>query len=69
MIEGFFRAAVGTPEVRVADPDWNRERIAELCREAAEKGAGLLVLVAELVKFSFNDARSPGQEDPKSSGD
>ena len=44
MIEGFFRAAVGTPEVRVADPDWNRERIAELCREAAEKGAGLLVL-------------------------
>ncbi len=32
-------------------------------------GAGLLVLVAELVKFSFNDARSPGQEDPKSSDD
>ena len=41
--DGFFRIACATPSVRVADCQYNMERIAELIREAAEQGAGAVV--------------------------
>ena len=44
MIDGYLRVAVATPEIRVADVPWNRDRIIDCCREAAAAGAGLVVL-------------------------
>ncbi len=44
---GFVRAAVGIPEIRVADPRFNAERTLELARRAAADGAAL-VLFPEL---------------------
>ena len=43
MKDGFFRVAAATPEVRVADPVFNREQICRLMEEGAEAGAGLMV--------------------------
>ncbi len=40
MKDGFLRVAAATPEIRVADPETNRERIAALIREAAREGCG-----------------------------
>src|SRR5919198_4583180 len=44
---GFIRAAVGIPEVRVADPAFNGGRTIELMKEAAREKA-ILVLFPEL---------------------
>ena len=44
---GFIRAAVGVPEVRVADPSFNAERTIELMEKAALEKA-ILVLFPEL---------------------
>ena len=44
---GFIRAAVGIPEVRVADPTFNAERTVELMEEAAREKA-VLALFPEL---------------------
>jgi NAD+ synthase (glutamine-hydrolysing) len=44
MIDGFLRVAVATPEIRVADVNFNQEQIIRICREAAAAGAGLVVL-------------------------
>ncbi len=43
MRDGFVRAAVVTPQVRVADTEYNRERIIEAMDAAAEAGARILV--------------------------
>ncbi len=40
MRDGFFRVAAATPQVKVADVETNVERIAELSREAADRGCG-----------------------------
>lgn len=39
----FVRVAVGVPVVKVADPFYNAAQIAELCRQAADKKATLVV--------------------------
>ena len=44
MRDGFVKVAVGTPEVRVADCVFNREKSLELILQAAEQGVKLLVL-------------------------
>ena len=44
MKDGFVKVAVATPEVRVADCVFNREKTQELIRQAAEQGVKLLVL-------------------------
>ena len=44
MIDGFFRVAVATPSVRVADVPHNLSQILACCRGASEAGAGLVVL-------------------------
>lgn len=43
MRDGFFRVAAVTPEIRVADPVFNRERICERIEEGEALGAGLMV--------------------------
>ena len=43
MKDGFIKAAAATPELRVADPAWNRLRIQEQMEEAARQGVRLLV--------------------------
>ncbi len=40
---GFFRVAAATPRVKVADVDFNRERICDLIGKAEEKAASLVV--------------------------
>lgn len=44
MRDGFFRVAAATPQVKVADVETNVERIAELIREAADRGCGAVCL-------------------------
>ena len=44
MKDGFVKVAVGTPEVRVADCVFNREKSLELILQAEEQGVKLLVL-------------------------
>ena len=44
MKDGFVKVAVATPEVRVADCVFNREKTQELILQAAEQGVKLLVL-------------------------
>ncbi|MCB1034889.1 MAG: NAD(+) synthase, partial [Acidobacteria bacterium] len=44
---GFLRVAVCVPEVRLAQPTWNAERILLLARQAAAHGTGV-VLFPEL---------------------
>jgi NAD+ synthase (glutamine-hydrolysing) len=41
---GFLRVAAGSPRLRVADPDYNVGEILGLVREAASRGAQVLVL-------------------------
>ena len=43
MKHGFIKAAAVTPDIRVADPVFNREQICKGISEAAEKGAKLMV--------------------------
>lgn len=43
MKDGFFRAAAVTPEIRVADPEYNREQICRLIEEGAKSGAAMMV--------------------------
>ncbi len=43
MKDGFFRVAAATPEIKVADPVYNRERICELIADGDAQGAGLMV--------------------------
>lgn len=42
-MDGFLRVAAATPEIRVADPVFNRERICERIEEGDRLGAGVLV--------------------------
>ncbi len=44
MKDGFFRVAAATPEIVVASPEENAQRIGELIREAAEQGCGTVCL-------------------------
>jgi len=44
MKDGFIKAAAGTPEVRVADVDFNKESILNIIVEAEKAGVKLLVL-------------------------
>ena len=44
MKDGFISVAVGTPQIHVADCDYNAQSIIALMREAAEKGVKLLAL-------------------------
>ena len=43
MREGFIRAAAATPKVRVADPQYNGERVIELMEEGFKRGVKLMV--------------------------
>ena len=43
MVKGFLRVAAATPDIRVADCDFNRESIEKLMREAHSQGVSLLV--------------------------
>ena len=45
MREGFIRAAAATPKVRVADPQYNAERVIELMEEGFKRGVKILVLL------------------------
>lgn len=40
MKDGFFRVAAATPEIRVADCEYNRNAVAALMRECAARGVG-----------------------------
>lgn len=42
MQDGWIKIAAATPEIRVADCQWNRQRIAELMRQAAKDGVKVL---------------------------
>ena len=44
MKDGFIKVGAGTPEIRVADTEFNADRIIECVKEAAEKGVRLLCL-------------------------
>ena len=44
MKDGFISVAVGTPQIHVADCDYNAQSIIALMREAAEKDVKLLAL-------------------------
>ena len=43
MRDGFLRVAAATPDVRVADVEFNRERMEEIIAQGREKGAKLMV--------------------------
>ena len=43
MKDGFVKVAAATPEIRVADCDYNAERIIEIIKEAEGKDVDLLV--------------------------
>ena len=43
MKDGFFRVAAATPEIRVADPIYNREQICKQIEEGVKQGVGLMV--------------------------
>ncbi len=43
MKDGFFRVAAATPEVKVADPVYNRTVICDMIDEGVRNGAGLMV--------------------------
>ena len=44
MKHGFVKVAIGTPAIRLADCEYNVERICELVEHAKADGAKLLVL-------------------------
>lgn len=43
MKDGFIKVAAATPEIKVANCEWNREKITEQIKEADKKGVKLLV--------------------------
>ena len=43
MKDGLIRAAAATPKIRVADPQFNGERVIELMEEGYKQGAKLMV--------------------------
>ena len=43
MKDGFLRAAAATPEIKVADCDYNADRIIELIKQAADNSASVVV--------------------------
>lgn len=43
MKDNFLRIAAATPKIRVADPDYNTQQICRQMKEAAERGAGIVV--------------------------
>lgn len=43
MMHGYIRVAAATPEVKVADPEFNREQICELIRDGIDKNAKIMV--------------------------
>ncbi len=52
MRDGFVKVAAGTPEIQVADCQYNAARCVELMREAADRGVRVLVL-PELVLTGY----------------
>ncbi|HAH78783.1 MAG TPA: NAD(+) synthase, partial [Ruminococcaceae bacterium] len=40
MKDGFFRIAVATPKIRVADCEYNKNSVLAMMRECAARGAG-----------------------------
>ena len=43
MRQGFIKAAAVTPDIRVADPEFNRQSVLEKVKEAAAEGANVIV--------------------------
>ena len=43
MKHGFIKVAAATPDIRVADVDYNKEKICALIREACNEGAKIIV--------------------------
>lgn len=41
--DGFIRVAASTPEVKVADVEYNREQVCEQIEEGRKKGASMMV--------------------------
>jgi len=52
MKNGFVKVAAVTPDIKVADPEFNREKCLESIKEAADKGAKIIVL-PELVLSAY----------------
>ena len=48
MRDGFVKVATRTPEVRVADVDFNVEHCVDVTREAVERDGAKLVVLPEL---------------------
>ena len=44
MKDGFVKCAAGTPDLRVADCNYNAERIVELIKDACENGVKIFAL-------------------------
>lgn len=42
MFDGFIKAAAAAPMIRVADPDYNADRVIEIMKDAQEKGVRVL---------------------------
>ena len=40
--DGFIRVAASTPEVKVADVEYNREQVCEQIEEGRKKGASII---------------------------
>ena len=43
MKDGFIRVAAATPDIKVADPVYNAEKVWEMIKEGNEKGAKIMV--------------------------
>ena len=50
--DGFIRVAASTPEVKVADVEYNREKVCEQIEEGRKKGASIMVF-PELVLTGY----------------
>ena len=50
--DGFIRVAASTPEVKVADVEYNREQVCEQIEEGRKKGASIMVF-PELVLTGY----------------
>ncbi|MBE5988854.1 MAG: NAD(+) synthase [Paenibacillaceae bacterium] len=61
MIHGYIRVAAATPDVKVADPQFNRENIVRLIREGIERNTKIMVF-PELCLTAYTCADLFGQD-------
>ncbi|WP_077610455.1 NAD(+) synthase [Clostridium sp. Marseille-P2415] len=61
MKHGYIRVAAATPDVKVADPEFNRKRICELIKDGIEKNAKIMVF-PELCLTSYTCGDLFGQD-------